>query len=307
MLRLEPLDRPVHGDPVQARERVVVVRERLARPAQQRPVGLVGDRRDVPGRLGQALRLAAVDGHQVHARADAAVGVGIQVGEEGDRRAVGRDARLLGRPRARRQAPRRAAGARDDVQVGGMQRQPGAVVAPVETVDDAGGRLARLALADEALRARVLGQHHQPASVGMPVERRHATRQHRVAGHRRRLAAVDVDHVQLAGSLAVGQKGQRAAVGREARRAVLAGARGETPDAAAAVGHEADRAAIAVAHRRPPRVRDQLAVRGERHLAERDLLAQVGRIHAMTSTCGVPPCSSSRASTVFSESIETSS
>ena len=30
-LRLEPLDRPVHGDPVQARERVVVVRERLAR------------------------------------------------------------------------------------------------------------------------------------------------------------------------------------------------------------------------------------------------------------------------------------
>ena len=87
--RLEQLERAAGRDPEQARVLVVVVREPLAGAAQQRPVGLVGDRRDVPGRLGQAPRLAAVDADEVHAGADAAIGVGIEVGQEGDGRAVG--------------------------------------------------------------------------------------------------------------------------------------------------------------------------------------------------------------------------
>ncbi len=189
-----------------------------------------------------------------------------------------------------------------------MQRQPGAVEAPVEPLDHAGGRLALVALADHA--ARTARPRPAPRSGG----RRGASR---TLPRRARRPAAAVTGVASPPSTSItyscrspsrsDRKASDAAVGREPRRAVLAGAGGQLPRPAAAVRHQPDRAAVGVAGRRAPRVGDQVPVRGERHLAERDLPAQVGRYHAMTSTCGVPPCSSSRASTFCSESIETSS
>jgi hypothetical protein len=287
-LRLELREAAVRRQPVQAREIVVVVREPLAGPAQQRAVRLVGDRRDVAGRLGQPARLAARDRHEVDAVADAAVGVVVEVGEERDGGAVRGHPRRPGRPRAGRQPARAAAVATDDVQVVRAQHQADAVVPPLEPPDHAGGRLAVGALADQRVGPLVLGDHDEPAPVGVPVELGDPARQRRDLG---RLAPVDRDHVQLrAGVAAVGQERERRAVGREPRGAVLTVARGQPAGPAARVRHEPDRAAVDVPAGRATRVGDELPVRGKGHLTERDLPAQVGRcLHAMTSTCGAAP------------------
>ena len=135
----------------------------------------------------------------------------------------------------------------------------------------------------------VLGHDDEPAAVRVPVELLHAARGSDVTGAASPPSTGD--HVQLPAGAAVGQERQRA---RRRARTAARGRRRRRRSAAAAGRRRTGTSQIAhrsrVAARRPARVGDEPPVRGERHLAERDLPPQVGRFdHAMTSTWGVPP------------------
>ena len=294
---------------------VVVVRKPLARAAQQRRRRpRRRSRATCPDGSAEAPRLAAVDGTSVHAGAHAAVGVRVEVGQERDGGAVGRDARAArpttvptsaaggGAAGARR---RRAGGA-------GCSVRPGAVGPPVEARRSRGpsARPSSRSPTRRSERASSASTTRR-ATVGVPVERRRRRARTR-CGDRRGLAAVDGDHVAAARAPSRSdRKASDAAVGREARRAVVArvpavSRRARPPR----YGTSQIAQRSLVADRRPPRVGDRARRPGRaRPRRARPGGAGLGRqcSHAMTSTCGVPPCSSSRASTVFSESIETSS
>ena len=132
----------VGPEPVQARELVVVVREPLARAAQQRrrrarrrsprrgrtarPAGAARRRRC--GTRWTPSRTRRSASWSRSARNATVAPSGETRGDQADQ--------------ARREPPRTAAGAGHDVQVARPQRQPDAVEPPVESLDDARGRLA---------------------------------------------------------------------------------------------------------------------------------------------------------------------
>ena len=175
-----------------------------------------------------------------------------------------------------------------------MQRQPGAVVAPVETwiTRAVGSPSARSPTTRRCARPRPATTKRRPSGCQSYAST--------PARQRRRPGLASPPSTSITYSWRpVPRSDRNATAGRRARTAASdPRRRRSSADAAGRRSYGTSQIAHRSGRRRVVRrvYGDELAVRGERHLAERDLPAQVGRLdHAMTSTCGAAAADPPRA------------